>query len=210
MGLKGQGRGARTATLVAAAIFMAAAAGGTLAAPRQARAASVEGDTGPMSDRAEPAPPRSAEPRSAWSGDLEELLKTAGFDDAVLLSGAELKRLGDRLTAGWIASDGDLFGLLYVVPADEPGVTMRAFVDQVGRSCPGTFHGGVDALDAIKDRSVGRAAATCQEANKALHYDMIFYFTPDGTVGISHIGFDADLERVRKINNGLSDIFRGL
>ena len=70
--------------------------------------------------------------------------------------------------------------------------------------------GGVDALDAIKDRSIGRAAATCQEANKALHYDMIFYFTPGGTVGISHIGFDADLDRARKINNGLSDIFRGL
>lgn len=210
MGLKGRGQGAGTATLVAAAIFMAAATGGTLAEPRQAQAASVQGDTGPTSDRAEPAPPRSAKPRSAWSGDLVELLKTAGFDDAVLLSGPELKQLGDRLTAGWIAPDGDLFGLLYVVPADEPGVTMRAFVDQVGRSCSGTFHGGVDTLDAIKDRSVGRAAATCQEANKALHYDMIFYFTPGGTVGISHIGFDADLERARKINNGLMEIFHGL
>ena len=210
MGLKGHGRGARKAALVTVAIFMAAVAGGTTAEPRQALAASVEGDAGSVSDRAEPAPPRSDEPKSAWSGDLEEMLNTAGFDDAVLLSGAELKRLGDRLTAGWIAPEGGLFGLLYVVPADEPGVTMRAFVDQVGRTCPGSFHGGVDALDAIKDRSIGRAAATCQEANKALHYDMIFYFTPGGTVGISHIGFDADLGRARKINNGLSDIFRGL
>lgn len=210
MGLKGQGRGARTAILVAATILMAAAAVGTLAEPRQAQAASVEGDTGPTSDRAEPATPRSEKSQAAWSSRLQEMLLVAGFDNAILLSEQDLARMGDRLTAAWIAPDGDLFGFLYVFPAKEPRSTMQTFVDQVNQNCLGQFDGGVATVDAIKDRSIGRAAATCREPSKATYYDMIFYFTPGGTVGISHVGYDADLDRARKINNGLSDIFRGL
>lgn len=180
--------------------------------------ASVQGDAEPLgspgaggrSAPVAPATPRSEATRAAWSDHLQEMLIAAGFDNAVLLSGQDLERLGDRLTAAWVASDGDLFGLLYVFPAKEPGSTMQAFVDQVSANCPGQFVGGVAKLDAIKDRSIGRAEATCREPSKAVHYDMIFYFTPDGTVGISHVGYDADLDRARKINNGLMEIFYGL
>ena len=181
-------------------------------------AASVQGESGPFglpgSDGL-PQPMAPAEPptkgiRAAWSDHLQEMLLVAGFDDAVLLSGRDLKRLGDRLTAAWVAPNGDLFGLLYVFPAKEPGLTMQTFVDQVSQNCPGQFHGGVAKLDAVKDRSIGRAEATCRQTSKAVHYDMIFYFTPDGTVGISHVGYDADLDRARRINNGLMEIFYGL
>jgi len=230
MGVAKQGRGARItrrmAILVVAAVSFGSAPGAIAVGTLQDHAAtggrpqgqslfeesrdghlrpaaSVEGD-------AKAAPSRSGDTAPTWSGDLKDMLSTAGFDDAVLLSGKQLKRLGDRLTAGWIAPGGELFGLLYVVPADEPGATMRAFVDRVSQDCPGEFDSGMGKLAALNDRSIGRAEATCRQAGEALHYDMIFYFTPGGTVGISHVGYDATQERARKINSGLIGIFQGL
>lgn len=143
-----------------------------------------------------------------WSVDLEKLLVTAGFDNVMLLSEQELQQLGDRFTAGWIAPAGDLFGLLYVVPADHPDLTMRAFVDEVDQSCGGKFAGGLGKLDALDDRSIGRAEATCRGDDGALYYDMIFYFTAEGTIGITHVGFDATQQKARDISSGLFEILQ--
>lgn len=183
-----------------------------LAAPGPVFAASVEsGDEAlePPGSGAEMAPSAiPADQMPGWSIDLEKLLVTAGFDNVMLLSEQELQQLGDRFTAGWIAPAGDLFGLLYVVPADQPDLTMRAFVDEVDQSCGGKFAGGLGKIDMLKDRSIGRAEATCRGDDGALYYDMIFYFTAEGTIGITHVGFDATQEKARDISSGLFEIFQ--
>jgi hypothetical protein len=56
---------------------------------------------------------------------------------------------------------------------------------------------------------IARVKAACEGGGSALHYDLVFYFTVEGTLGIAHIAFDATLQRARRINGGLVDIFHG-
>lgn len=142
-------------------------------------------------------------PGGALIVSIEELLLSVGFDDVVLFDAEELTRFGDSFAAGWQAKAGDLIGLMYVVPAEEPRDTMRAFVEEVAEACGGRFDGGLDSLEGGKDRSVGRAKALCRSDDREIHYDMIFYFLPEATIGISHFGLGKTRERAGKINSGL-------
>ncbi len=141
--------------------------------------------------------------------DLQALLVSAGFADAVMMSGQDLKSLGDHFAAGWIAPSGDLFGLLFVVPADEPESTIGAFLSELGQSCPAGFMAVPEALEVAKSQIVGRASAVCEGKTPSLYYDMIFYFAATATLGITHVGLDATEQRMRKINGGLIDIMLG-
>ncbi len=142
-------------------------------------------------------------PGGALIVSIEELLLSVGFDDVILFDTEQLTRFGDSFAAGWQAKAGDLVGLMYVVPAEEPRDTIGSFVEEVADACGGRFDGGLDSLDVGELRSVGRAKALCQSDDRDIHYDMIFYFLPEATIGISHFGLGKTRERAGKINNGL-------
>lgn len=142
-------------------------------------------------------------PGGALIVSIEELLLSVGFDDVILFNDTELLRFGDSFAAGWQAKAGDLVGLMYVVPAEEPRDTIGAFVEEVADACGGSFDGGLDSLEVGKERSLGRAKALCRSEEREVHYDMIFYFLPEATIGISHFGLGRTRERAGKINNGL-------
>jgi hypothetical protein len=152
-----------------------------------------------------PAPAAGSERRV----DLSQLLISAGFADAVLMSDEELRQAGEHFAAGWTAPAGDLVGLLFLVPADEPRATIDTFVEQIDRSCPGRFAATPDRIEAREDRAVARANAACHGEGRSLHYDMVFHFAANGTLGIVHIAFDAAARRASEINTGLVEILAG-
>lgn len=141
--------------------------------------------------------------------DLEQLLTNAGFGDAVPMSEEELRQAGEHFAAGWTAPAGDLVGLLFVVPADEPRATIGAFLEQLGRSCRGRFAATSERIEAAEGRTIGRANAACHGKSRSLHYDMIFRFAASGTLGIVHIAFDAAARRASEITAGLAEILAG-
>lgn len=178
------------------------------------QAAAVESDSGPKRPRGGAAPLVELPDDvldSADTGmiDLEGLLVSAGFDDVILMSGEDLESIGSHFSAGWVAPAGDLIGLLFFVPADEPKSIIDTFLGDLGVNCDGRFVIAPDELEILDDRMIARARAACEAGGSALHYDLVFYFTLEGTLGIAHIAFDATLQRARKINGGLVDIFHG-
>jgi hypothetical protein len=139
--------------------------------------------------------------------DLGLLLSAAGFPDAQLLPAEELSRFGDHFAAGWVAPAGDLVGLLFVVPADEPSATIGEFVGDLEQACQDRFATTVNRVEALEDRSIGQANVACHGKGRSLHYDMIFHFAAAGTLGIVHIAYDATARRASEINSGLIEIF---
>jgi hypothetical protein len=162
------------------------------------------GREGPPESLPPPGPAPAA--GSARRVDLFQLLISAGFADAVLMSDEELRQAGEHFAAGWTAPAGDLVGLLFLLPADEPRATISEFMDQLDRSCRGRFATTPERVEALEGRAVGRANAACHGKSRSLHYDMVFHFAATGTLGIVHIAFDAAARRAGEINSGLVEI----
>ncbi len=211
--------------LTAAPLIAAAVLGGTAGVPVGAggwaadgiqAAVTVENDGELRAPSGTLAPAEPAGPSLMWSPDessdtgldLEMLLVAAGFDDVKIFSESEMELLGDNFAAGWISPAGDLFGMLYVVPAEEPAETMAAFLDELKQNCEGGFTGELGKLDALEGRTLGRAKATCGVTDPALRYDMVFYFTDGAAMGITHVGFGPMEQKARDINSGLIELFR--
>ncbi len=142
------------------------------------------------------------------AADLGMLLSAAGFDDALLMPAEELSVFGDYFAAGWVAPEGDLVGLLFVVAADEPRSTIGEFVGELERACQDRFATTVNRVETLEDRMIGQANASCHGETRSLYYDMIFHFAATGTLGIVHIAFDATAHRASEINAGLIEIFQ--
>jgi len=195
----------------AAAIGMIAIFAGGGAA---VQAAAVEAGPGVAPGASEPlVPPGSwLDGRSSTgpeeAADLGQLLTAAGFADALLLPAEELSRFGDHFAAGWVAPEGDLVGLLFVVAADEPRATIGEFVGELEQACEDRFATTVNRVEDLEDRMIGQANAACHGEGRSLHYDMIFHFAETGTLGIVHIAFDASARRAGEINAGLIEIFQ--
>ena len=195
----------------AAAIGMIAIFAGGAAA---VRAAAVEAGPGVAPGISEPlVPPESWLDSLSATGtenaaDLGLLLSAAGFADALLLPTEELSRFGDHFAAGWVAPEGDLVGLLFVVAADEPRATIGEFVGELEQACQDRFATTVNRVEALEDRMIGQANAACHGENRSLYYDMIFHFAAAGTLGIVHIAYDASARRASEINSGLIEIFQ--
>lgn len=178
-------------------------------------AATVESDAEPAAPSSKLAPAGSVDDLPLWSSDdpdaepfdLKALLVAAGFDDVVLFSEEEMKALGKSFTAGWISPSGKLFGMLYVMPITEPKETMDTFLGELKRNCKGGFTGGVGKLDPLEGRTLGRAEATCGTEEVELSYDMVFYFTTEGALGITHVGLGSMVQKAHDINNGLIEMF---
>ena len=211
--------------LTAAPLIAAAGLGGVAGVPvgpggwaadgiQAAAAVENDGELGAPSDKLAPVEPAGSSPlwfqeESSDTGlDLEMLLVAAGFDDVMIFTESEMELLGDNFAAGWISPAGDLFGMLYVVPAEEPGQTMAAFLDELKQNCEGGFTGALGKLDALEGRTLGRAEATCGVTDPALRYDMVFYFTGEAALGITHVGFGPMEQKARDINSGLLELFR--
>lgn len=178
------------------------------------RAAAVEAGPGVAPGASEPlVPPGSWSDSFSATGpeeaaDLGQLLTAAGFADALLLPAEELSLFGDHFAAGWVAPEGDLVGLLFVVAADEPRATIGAFVGELEQACEDRFATTVNRVEALEDRTIGQANAACHGEDRSLYYDMIFHFTATGTLGIVHMAFDASARRASEINAGLVEIFQ--
>lgn len=158
-------------------------------------------------------PPKALSPSGAAPAaggerrvDLSQLLTSAGFADAVPMSDEELSQAGEHFSAGWSTPSGDLVGLLFLVPAEEPRATIGTFVDQLDLSCRGRFDAAPDRVEALDGRIVGRANAACHNESLSLHYDLVFHFAASGTLGIVHIASDESAPRAREINSGLIEI----
>jgi hypothetical protein len=184
--------------------------------PAVLQAAAVEAEAGP---RVSPGSSEPLVPPGGWperfsatgseqDADLGLLLSAAGFADALLLPAEELSLFGDYFAAGWVAPEGDLVGLLFVVAADEPRSTIGEFVGELEQACQDRFATTVNRVEALEDRMIGQANATCQGEDRSLYYDMIFHFAATGTLGIVHIAFDATARRASEINAGLIEIFQ--
>ncbi len=207
--------GSLAATASLGAALTAPAGLGASAGGAIRTAAAVESDAEPTAPAGKLAPADSVDDLPLWSSDgpdsepfdLKKLLVTAGFDDAVLFSEEEMKLIGKNFTAGWISPSGNLFGMLYVMPATEPEQTMETFLGELKRNCTGGFTGGVGKLDPLEGRTLGRAEATCGTEEVELSYDMVFYFTTEGAVGITHIGVGPMAQKAHDINNGLIKMF---
>jgi len=202
MWVLGKGLRARVAgAIVAAVAGLAVAADGVAAVGTEA---GQENQSESMSPTG-PAPAAGATRRV----DLSQLLTSAGFSDAELMSDEELRQAGEHFAAGWSTPAGDLVGLLFLVPAEEPLATIGTFVDQLDRSCRGRFDATPDRVEALEGRAVGRANAACHGESLSLHYDMVFHFAASGTLGIVHIASDESARRAREINSDLIEIFAG-
>ncbi len=180
------------------------------------QAAAIDAETGSPGPGgiSEPLLPPGAWPESLSAGEAEEaadlgmLLTAAGFADALLLPAEELSVFGDHFAAGWVAPEGDLVGLLFVVAADEPRATIGEFVGELEQACQDRFATTVNRVETLEDRMIGQANAACHGESRSLYYDMIFHFAATGTLGIVHIAFDASARRASEINAGLIEIFQ--
>ncbi len=193
MWVLGKGLRARVAGAVVAAVV------GLAAASEGAAAVGAEADGSPQA-----VSPSAAQGERRV--DLSELLTSAGFADAVPMSDEELRQAGEHFSAGWSTPAGDLVGLLFLVPAEEPSATIGTFVDQLDRACRGRFDTTPDRVEALDGRAVGRANAACHNDSLSLHYDLVFHFTASGTLGIVHIASEDSVRRASEINSGLIEI----
>ena len=202
MWVLGKGLRARVAGAIVAAVTGLAVAGDGVAA------VGAEAGSQNQSESVSPTGPAPAA-GTTRRVDLSQLLTSAGFADAELMSDEELRQAGEHFSAGWSTPAGDLVGLLFLVPAEEPRATIGTFVDQLDRSCRGRFAVTPDRVEHLEGRSVGRANAACHGESLSLHYDMVFHFAASGTLGIVHIASDASARRAREINSGLIEILAG-
>lgn len=197
------------------AAFGTAAGSGASAGGVVRVAAAVESNAEPAAPAGTLAPADSVDDLPIWSSDdpdsepfdLKALLVAAGFDDVMLFSEEEMEALGKSFTAGWISPSGKLFGMLYVMPITEPKKTMDTFLGELKRNCKGGFTGGVGELNPLEGRTLGRAEATCGTDEVELSYDMVFYFTNEGSLGITHVGLGSMVQKAHDINNGLIEMF---
>ncbi len=195
--------GSRVRARVAGALV--AAVVGLAAADEGAAAVGAEGGAKGLPESLSPSEtaPAAGDARRV---DLSQLLTSAGFADAVPMSDEELRRAGEHFSAGWSTPAGDLVGLLFLVPAEEPRATMGTFVDQLDRACRGRFDATSDQVGDLVGGVVGRANAACHNESLSLHYDLVFHFAASGTLGIVHIASDTAVGRAREINSGLIEI----